>query len=796
MYKGNQVVILTAVIFVCLLFSAQKTFAAFVITPDKTDQINKTLVPPPNWQKKNYAILAISVEKNRIDLKAGSEKAPFHIFVIHEPEEKSTTTLDCIGQLAEEVSLCLSEQKKQFKPHTEKYFHWLKLNSNQNTISSWWTKIEEKVAKPDEKPLDKEYFAKLTIEQKARFKDPVIKAKPVETKVWWAWFSVIGIFLLVAIIILVPYFKDRKTYIAGLQIAVAAFLTRAFVPDTLLHMQTDDLNLVATARGLTTLVNTHSTSGTLLGSIRFLFDLWGENLQSVFLASHLFGAILPLMAYVLTFEWFKDRQLALTCSILLLVSPVGIAYSAAITPYVPMAAIFSIVFFMGLLVLRLPLGKSFLLVPLITLFLFYVSLLKEEFILLIPAYFVLVTGFYYYYEDQNRNLKRLIFSLFPIILITGLFFISEDLFLTEVNQQIKERSGRLLSQYISAPIFYYACFLFINPPFLPFKLSMLMSVTKKETRNVLPLVIVTMMLASIYMLSNKSFGFNQWRHSLIFLIPLYMAATPQVFSWWREKGEVRFARIMIIAIILMNLMGYFAYGQKTINLKQQGFNYIQKREYDPEALIIYAPLEDDMTPKNLLLATGKADVIALDNLFPASCDFGMLIRKIPIRQFMVSSIKSWMKEGYTYFEKPSTPEHFYHTENLEKDLKWLKEKFPEMPDWFEQRYISANFSIFAIEEIGDEYRCAKHKKKIKSILSQYKKIYFFFDSAMIDDNENLSGKFRENFMEYARITEKYVILEQKPLFTTPELILVKMILDPECIKGVKSSDDCIIWSMK
>jgi|GEM_PF-6606573 len=797
MYKGNLTALYTVILSLCFTLISSQAFAAFVITPDKAEDIGSTLTPSRMWQKKHFDVAGVNIKRDIIVVQAVKNSETFDISLRYNYRPSVPPTFFCLETPSEKLSLCLNLSEKKFKTSTRKYHYWLKKNTKAEELESFWKEIREKVQQVKKPPLDEKYFAKQALEERAKFVNPISYAKPVKTCLWWAWPSAIAIFLVVMILLLLPYRSDRQVLNNGLTIAFLSLASRSLVPNVLLHVQTDDLNLVASARGLVELVSTHARSGMLLQSLGFILEIWGDNIDSIFIVAHLFGALLPLLAYLLAMEWYRDRQLAVVSGVLLLVSPVAIAYSGAITAYMPMAVIFAIALFVSLLILRISTVKAVLLLPLVTVLLLYVGLLKEEFLILLPAQAVLILGFYLLNKKRNLSFFKLVLALAPILIAGLLILSSYDMFMGEFSKQLDERTGRVSTRIFEAVISYFVVgLIFANPPFLPFKIAMVISGIRAETRKSIPLILVFFALSSIYMLSNMSVGFNQWRHSLIFILPLYLAATPTVYVWWREQRDVKWAKIMLILMILFNLAGYVYYGNAINNLRQDGFKLVKNLEHSEKILTIYSPLSGDLDSVNLFAATGTTDYMSLVDIYPASCKTGMKLRKIAVREKMVWSAKSSWFNQEDYFGKAEKPEYFYNVEKLEDDIDWYEKTEIGQSGHVKHSIETARHSLFEIAELEDQGRCKRHQTRIKELLSSYDRIQLFINSGLIRKPETSWRKFADNLHEYLDLSADSILLEHKISFLKPEMILVKMILDPECDKGVKGSDDCIIWRMK
>ena len=355
---------------------------------------------------------------------------------------------------------------------------------------------------------------------------------------------------LLAVVLMLPFFwlvNGREMRLKVLWTGAASLLTRIWVPFVPLHVQTDDLRLVATARGAPgiDLAGSNSADGLILPLFRGALALWGDNLDSAFLVGHVTGILLPVLALVLAWQWLRDSRQAATVAVLVLISPVAWIYSGAITAYMPAAALFAA----SLIVAMTAAGDSgrgvsvvatasaSLLLPCV--------LLKPEFLVLLPIHAWLA----------SLGTRRPVLLL-PAVAVTITVAVFSAPYLSDFWSKVAYRTDPIGVAWTGHLLVYAVLgILLLNPPFLPLKLAFLSSLRRPRGRDLRSLQVACVALLAVFSLAKGSVGFNQWRYSLIFLVPFSLVIAPTLLRWWDTRPRTFGTVAALGAVLVFNIGG-------------------------------------------------------------------------------------------------------------------------------------------------------------------------------------------------------------------------------------------------
>jgi hypothetical protein len=395
-----------------------------------------------------------------------------------------------------------------------------------------------------------------------------------------------------------------------LAIAAAGAATRTLLPDVLLHIQNDDVALVAAARtgDLSLLPPSHSGHGTLLPLLGF------GDIDGAFLVARFFSAGLPALGLLLAWAWLADRRLATVVGVLLLLSPPALIYSGGITAYLPAACAFTAAVTLGIVPRGLAARAG------ATAVLLFAALLKPEFLLLVPAHAALCVA-------HSRAPGR-VFEAIPAVLVAVAIAIGTPEYLVDFLSASRKVENATPGFLTSKIIDYLAVgLLLLIPPFLPLKVAFLKGLRDRRMR---PLQAFTFAFAGLFVLSHSSWNLNQWRHALLYLVPLLIAASPVVLDWWDKRAVSRSARGWLVLLVVFNLVGFARYSRVAGDPRQAALEALRGADLPPGSLVLYAAHGQDLDPRTTLRAATDLPILPLSELVPdcpAGAEFDRITRR-------------------------------------------------------------------------------------------------------------------------------------------------------------------------
>ena len=502
--------------------------------------------------------------------------------------------------------------------------------------------------------------------------------------------------------------RGRQLQRPFLVISALSVLTRALTPLVPMHIQTDDLRLVATARGVEgfDVEGFNSMSGLVVPLFRGALALWGDDIHSAFMVAQVAGVLLPPLTVLLAWQWFRNETWPIAAGTAVLVSPVAWAYSGAITAYLPAATLFALSLVLSLLARNLSVPRRLVLHTASGAALLAAALLKPEFVFFVPAHAVLVTS-----RWEARGLRRLEPLVVPAAVTAILLFYWAP-YLDDFFDTIRGRSASVGRKRPSSFVIYAILgFFCLNPPFLPLKLMFVRSFRGPEASQTRWLRWFVLGFASIYFVSMQPIGFNQWRHSLAFTVPFFVAIAPNL---WRLKEEIAAgrwrARLFLAHAAAFGLAGYGAYAVQAMS--KQDVQALSARPRDARTLVLFLDHPRDLSPANALAVTGTASFLSLEELWPQGSEVWSAIRLADVRldaREAARRVDGW----FTRFASIST---------LDDDLEWLKDKPTKRPvDSLLER-------AHAIKRVSAQGPSTEHSSEKRHLLAGFDRVLLFVDS--------------------------------------------------------------------
>ncbi len=485
---------------------------------------------------------------------------------------------------------------------------------------------------------------------------------------------------------------DRRAPLTKLVLLAAA--TRLLLPDALLHIQNDDLALAAVAAGapLAQLPASHSAHGLLLPLLRIAPGLLGTGIDAATCIARFFGVLLPVLGALLAWR-HADRRAGLLVGGLLLLSPVAWPYSSAVTAYLPAAVGSTLALWAG--AAALDRHRPLLLGLLGTFGLAFAAALKPEFVLLIPSVaLALIWG-------RGRRAWFVLIAAgvaASVIALPG--------YLDSFLENGGGRTERVSAAFLARKALEWGAigWLLLTPPVLPLKLAFL-----RGARQAKPLALFVLLWSGLYLLSESSWGLNQWRHALIYAAPLLTVAAPVLLRWADRRA-------LVALFVLLQLAAFVQIGVALRAPEQRALSVLRQRPPEPGTVILYARHGQDLDPAALLAAAGSGDVLALDDVAPPGCAEGAALRRVALRTRAVDLAR----------KRVLGPVGLHSVAELSRDLLAL-ESGPAGDEAAALRLESDQLRSYA-----NPRRCAEQAARSRTLLAPYDRVLLFVDPAPLD----------------------------------------------------------------
>lgn len=501
----------------------------------------------------------------------------------------------------------------------------------------------------------------------------------------------VGAAALVGLLLLRLAPADRRGPLGKLVLVAAAL--RLLLPDALLHIQNDDLALVAVAAGapIDRLPASHSAHGLLLPLLRLAPGVLGTGIAAATGVSRFFGVLLPLLGALLAWR-HGGRAPGLLVGVLLLFSPIAWPYSSAVTAYLPAGVGATLALWAGAAALD---DRRPLLGLLAVGGLAFAVGLKPEFVLLLPT-----VGLALAWGRGRWALAVLlgVAAASAVLLLPG--------YADSFTANAGGRTERVDAAFLARKLLDWGVFgwLLITPPVLPLKLAFLQGVRRNP-----PLAVFVLLWSALYLLSESSWGLNQGRHALIYAAPLLAVAAPVLVGWGSRRG-------LLILFVVLQLAAFGRIGAALVAPEQAAITALRARPPRSDTLILYARHGQDMDPLPLLEAAGVGDVLALDQVAPPGCAEGAALRRVGIRAQAVDLAR---KRGLG-------EAGLQRVVDLSRDLLAL-EAGPAAEEAAALRLQSDRLRSFA-----NPRRCAEQAPAVEALLAPYSQVLLFVDPAPLD----------------------------------------------------------------
>ncbi len=603
----------------------------------------------------------------------------------------------------------------------------------------------------------------------------VLSYRPAEIPSFWV--RPLTLAVAAAIMCIIAFLLRRRTELlrSFVPVGVISLLTRALVPFGLLHTQTDDLRLVSTVRGIPgfDLSGFNSEAGLVVPLFRFFMGIAGDNLISMQAASLLAGVLMPPLVLLIGAYWFRDVRYGRWAAIPLIISPAAWAFSGAISAYMVAATIFAASLAAGVIARDCRFPARLALLILSTLLLFTASLLKPEFLLLIPVYGLLIHAAW----DGTGRLPRMLVLLAPavVLVVIAVFFLPyiKDFLYASAGRR-NGIDGVLAERLIT---YFVVGFLLLNPPFLPYKAIFIKGLIRPAAKGVRALQIAAMSLASIYVLSVSSFGMNQWRHALIFLVPFHLAVAPEICQAVNARRNPR-VKLLLAAILVFDLAG-FAFYAHNVKTNSDIVTPFLESHVDAESLVLYAPQQFDMNPANLFASLGVPRSLPLDELWPATCVEWRRQKLVGLRTRAVDILNSAGLQGWNRCSS-SLSKAFLSIDTLGEDLQKLKSCLGPSAD---TRLDGIARELADADANLAPEQCIEDLDSTRELLRPFKRVLLYIDYGVVLDKSvfNYGSK---HCREYFDLAIKNMDAEVPAAIDKPEFVEVGTI---------RSTDGDVLW---
>lgn len=490
---------------------------------------------------------------------------------------------------------------------------------------------------------------------------------------------------------------------ALLVIVAVAAVTRCLVPDAFLQTDADDLRLAALARGieLTGIGGSANPSAALLAVLRAFTRWCGNDVAAIVLPARASGTLLPIVGFLVASRWFAEPRLARVVGALLLLSPLGCAFSATVCAEMPAAALYGLALLFGLLALDRPGASRRWLVP-ATLCLYLAAALKEELAALLLA-FPLVLG------ARVRRGPQVavgwVLAALPSLcaLALHLRFAGTDVASLAAWRWHVLTPGHLVAYVVATAL--------LNPPFLPAKWGLWRS--RQSFREAWPWFVHLALFWGIFASAYSLVGFNQWRYVVSSLLPIAILLGPVVLA--ARAASPRWLAGLVAVELLVELGGYVSQLRRPLAVDLAS---LQAPSAPP--LVTYAPYHQDRDAGVEVLLVGRSAAVSLAELWPQACPPAVEQRRLGVLSDYLDLAK---KHGLD-------PSRFRSLERFDADRAWLATQ-PVQPWW---KGLGSG-----PEPLADPVACAAALPAWTAALARYPSLGLLVDSQYVEEQGWLYG---------------------------------------------------------
>ncbi len=752
------VLILCAVILGCITSEAWAEAKHQVY---ESDSIQAWIVPPQSWQTDHATLKTWTKTDDKVDLTFRLQGTQTEL-ALHIMKKVSGAALPfgCMGPPEAKVMVCGIPEHDPKQQIITAYTHWLKDHAGFDRLSQTW------------KDKRQQYQCIKEDRSKAEFPLPYHRGflhlrSPMKSSSGilhegWLWLVVLCVVCLI-------HRLERQSGMNRYHLWVlflVSLSTRAIVPHLLLHIQTDDLQWFVVARdGVSAypFADLHSPPLALF-LLRWIIALFGNGLDSAFHPGFVFGVLFPVSAFWLAWRYYGSQRIALLVGLGTLLSPVAWMYSGGITKYLPMAVLFCWAVVAQLWALsHRHLGWKLLASGFSVFFLGLALCLKQEFIILAPAYLLILWGRMATKPEDTQSR----WDLFLPVLLAGIALLGAAWMQTG-QASVPDLTVQRVARTWHKPWFHVALFLgawlLLNPPFLPFKLLFLASLRKPVLTSARPWQVLGIAFSLLFVLSSRFVGLNQWRHSLLFMVPMYMASVPFFLHWWPRTTKV--LRLGFIALLLIAWgIGYGIAFEQMGNNRQQSQALLQGMENNPKRLVVYIDHPSDLSAEFPLLAANRTDAIPLTELFSSSCPAWSNLAMTYHLSSVDESTATRMIQKLRSLKSSTAP------------LEWT-EMAPKWVDGGNKRFDYLLKDLQQCQRMSKPECCRLDLPAMRTLLKGYDEILLFVDAAWIGNTpwfNHLSPVAAEHLWD---VVCSSLDLESRSFPNKPALVPVRRIADP------------------
>ncbi len=765
-----------ALLLFVLMAKPANVWADYAIPEQMEQQVRTALTPPNSWQSQHGRLTSLKINANSILLtfKTNQESSPTKTGFVLRRIDSGTKHEGCLPADDGQLELCSFNKSVEQADVRVAWIEWVQQRDRWSEIEALWVKVE--------KPAKAWSVTGGSISRSGRLASEPIQLGKDEQPL--SWFHKGIVFLALSIFLFALYLPNRSVPALGyslLVVSIASGVLRLFLPDVLLHMQNDDLLMLAVARGIDDwiLSGSISANGTVLTMLRAPIRLLADNPDAIFLSMRFWGILLPSLTLLVGWEYFRNLPTAILAALLVLINPAVLGYSTTVSTYLPAATAFALAWYLAMLAIRQH-GLMKLLLMLCSSFaLFFASALKQEFLLLLPS-LALILFCYIRQSSKYRSWRKdLVWAFVPSLLalvMIGLWFAP---FFTDFS----DTSGRRLLK-LSAGFGHDTLQYFLNPPNILMKLVFLFSLIGIGIKRVRALQIVILGFMAVFIFANSMHGFNQWRYSLIYIVP-FMLVLSATLNYLAKRKAVLVSLVILLACVLADVSdGYLVLADTYKAKRIQCFSMIRSLSKDSKRLVLYMPHGQDQNAGLYLASDARHDRMSMTALFPASCAIGadLLLNRLRLEGV------EWTRKLFRVSEREKHySKLFTSNDTLRNDLQVLLDKSPSDRHRIEMEKLLSRCR--EISNLIDEQKCKSYSQKLKRDLKKYERIEMFIDPQFLISNQEFQPA-----KSYLPIIQKSIDFAFPASLEKSELIPVRVLWSPANSEAVNPSDREAIWT--
>jgi hypothetical protein len=304
----------------------------------------------------------------------------------------------------------------------------------------------------------------------------------------------------------------------------------------------------------------------------------------------------------------------------------------------------------------------------------------------------------------------------------------------------------------SALVHATAGFLLLNPPFHPLKWFFLRGLGRPTSLH-----LVALALASIFVLSSASIGFNHWRHTVLFEVPFLLAVAPVVAA---RRSRALWG--VIVASSLAALAAWAFYVQPRVSPR-----WAADLDTGSRTLVVFASVDGDYDAEALLALHGGWDVVHARELFPPQCTYSRAITRL-----------YWFgwTDAFASLPRPGVDA---------RPLLDVLVRIDALPAWSDP-WVAAEPGQLVLPIGRDAAACAEEIEATARALDDYGQILLFVDRFAATGNRPGIMLDKPHVQYLNRILFLALSPREMPEFDTAELVEIVHVRDP--VSGT------VVWS--